>query len=375
MSLHRRRFGAWAVAASTSLVAMQGCSAHAPLRLGFLGGLRHGSGGLGESGRNGATLAIEERNSAGGVLGQAVHLQVEDSGQSAAEAQEAMRRLLVAGLDAVIGPFTSALAEAVVPLANQGGLLLLSPTVTSMDFVGRDDMLVRIHRSTRDNASDYARLLQRLGLRRASLAFDQDNRSFSRSWVAEFQQAHQTAGGALLPPQAFSSAGAPGFDPLARALLAPRPDVVLLVANATDAARLGQRVRLQAPGQALAAAEWAATDVLIELGGREIDGLMVLQPFDRAHTGVSYQRFLAAYRQRFAADPAFAAVAAHDAATVLMDAAARRPAGEALKIAVLSRGPFAGLQQDIQFDAHGDTQRKVVFTEVRGGLFKPLAGP
>lgn len=39
---------------------------------------------------------------------------------------------------------------------------------------------------------------------------------------------------------------------------------------------------------------------------------------------------------------------------------------------MLKHGPYQGLQQQISFDATGDTPRKVFFTEIRDGRFVPL---
>lgn len=368
--LHRRAaLGTLLAAAGWAL---PGCARTGGLHIGLLAGLAGRGAGLGEAGRNGVMLAVEQRNHVGGVRGRPVRLKVEDDGQNPGQAQAALRLLQGAGVDVVIGPFTSAMASAVLPLAEESGLLLVSPTVTAMSLHGKDDPLIRINRTTRDNASDYAQVLRRAGLRRAAVAFDLDNRSFSLSWLEEFRRAHAAAGGQVLEPLAFESGTDPGFGALAEALLAPQPDVVVLIANAVDGARLAQRLRQLAPKMPLAVAEWAATDTLIELGGRSIDGLMVLQPHDRDDRSPRFTAFLDDYQRRFGSEPSYGAVAAHDAATVVMDAAERRQDGQSLKAALLAHGPFQGLQQTITFDRFGDTTRKVVFTEVRDGRFRPL---
>jgi branched-chain amino acid transport system substrate-binding protein len=57
---------------------------------------------------------------------------------------------------------------------------------------------------------------------------------------------------------------------------------------------------------------------------------------------------------------------------VLFAALEKRAEGETVKAAVLKYGPYQGLQQQISFDATGDTQRKVFFTEIRDGRFVAL---
>lgn len=351
---------------------LAGCAGEEPLHLGFIGTLPQQASDLGVAGRNGAMLAIEQRNQAGGVRGRPVRLTVEDDRQDPAAAAAAFARLRAAGVDAVIGPFTSAMAAALVPLADAAALVMVSPTVTSMDFHGKDDHFFRLHRTTRDNAGDYARLLVRRGQRRIAVAYDLGNRSFSTSWLAEFRQALAAQGGSVLLAEPFQSMAEAGAGPLVDRLLGSRPDALLFIATAYDVARLGRLARARAPDIALAAAEWAATESLLELAGRSLDGLLILHPYDREDASPHYQAFDAAFRQRFQRAPGYSAVAGFDAATVLCQAAERRQAGRTLKQALVEAGPFDGLQQRIVFDRYGDTDRRVVFTEIRDGRFVVL---
>ena len=54
---------------------------------------------------------------------------------------------------------------------------------------------------------------------------------------------------------------------------------------------------------------------------------------------------------------------------MLFEVLGKREAGETVKAAVLRNGPYQGLQQQIVFDAKGDTQRNVFFTEISEGRF------
>lgn len=375
MTRLQRRHALQGVAAALALPAwatLPGCHAQQPLHLGFVGTLSRRASDLGESGRNGVTLAVETRNAAGGLAGQPVRLTVEDDGQNARQATLAFEALQAAGVQAVVGPFTSAVAATLVPLAGAAGLPLVSPTVTSMDFHGKDDQLFRIHRSTRDNARDYATVLAARGWRRTAVAMDIGNRSFTQSWLTEFSAAFAAGGGQVVLVESYSGDVDASATALVRRLLQAQPDGLLFLSNTLDTARLAQRSALLAPGLPRAAAEWAATEALPELGGRAIDGLLILQAYDRDDASPRYRAFDQAFRRRFLRAPGYAAVAAHDAATVVMQAHERRQRGQSLKDALLVHGPYEGLQQTIRFDRNGDTERRITFTEVRDGTFRAL---
>ncbi len=346
-----------------------GCSPDKPIRIGFIGGLSDRASDTGEAGRNGLVLAVEQRNQVGGVHGRHIDIVVQDDAQDPVKALAAIHALVAAHVDAVVGPFTSSVAAVVVPVVNQARIATISPTVTSGDFVGLDDYFIRINRTTRDNAMDYARLLYQRGQRRVAAAYDARNLSYSDSWRKEFRAAFTARGGQLVAEVAFESQADTGFGDIVQKMLAAQPDSLLFIASAIDVGRLAQQAEKRVPNMPVSASEWAASESLIELGGQAVEDLLIAQTYNRDDTAVRYRRFHDAYLARFAREPGFSSIAAYDATTVLLQAMDRQERGETVTQAILKYGPFEGLQQSIQFDRFGDTPRKVFFTEVHGGKF------
>jgi len=76
-------------------------------------------------------IAVRDVNAGGGVLGEPVELFHRDSGDASGEQLEiAMAELIERGVDVVIGPATSVLAERVIPLAAAAGVTVISPAAT-----------------------------------------------------------------------------------------------------------------------------------------------------------------------------------------------------------------------------------------------------
>lgn len=359
----------WPVAAGV----LAGCSLlGGPCRLGFIGPLSQRRADLGLAGRNGAILAVDACNATGGLQGQPVELWAEDDASDDATAVAALQRLLAARVEAVIGPFTTLTAQALLPQARQHGLLLLSPTLTVQSLAGQNDLLFRLNRSTRQNAAAYAWLMQHQGWQRVTLVCDDSNGPYAAAWAQDFRQAFEAQGGTLNPTLGYQASRHADLDALCRRILHRPCDALMLVASSLEVARLCQRLHRLAPDLPRAASDGAATQALLELGGHGADGLVVLQPFNPHDTSPSYQQFAQRYRQRFDEHPGYAAVAGHDAAQVLLQALARRAPGQTLKQALLSQGPFSGLQQPLAFDASGDAARQAWFVQVRQGEFVPL---
>ncbi len=349
------------------------CSPPQPYRLGFLGGLSGRVADLGVDGRNGVILAVERHNAAGGLGGRPLELIVRDDGQDPEAGRQATRELLDRGVEVIIGPMTSSVAVAVLPLLRGTPAVMVSPTVTATFLAGRDDNFLRVVSSTAVYASQSARhQRQQRGRARAAVIYDINNAAYSQSWLHDFRQTFEGLGGRVVKTLPFGFSQGETFLPAARELLAAGPDLVVVIANAVDAAMICQQVRKKDQAVALTMAEWASTERFVELAGAAGEGVTVPQLLNRNDTSPRYQDFRRAYRQRFAQEPGFAGLAGYDAAQVVLAALAQRQPGQGLKQAIIAQKTFQGVQQAIHIDQYGDAARRTFITEVRGGQYLTL---
>ncbi|MBI3530937.1 MAG: ABC transporter substrate-binding protein, partial [Burkholderiales bacterium] len=86
------------------------CGPQQPVQIGFIGGLSDRNSDNGQSGLNGVILAVEQFNRAGGLNGRMVELIARDDAQNKETAAKSASELVGAKVEAVIGPFTSAMA-------------------------------------------------------------------------------------------------------------------------------------------------------------------------------------------------------------------------------------------------------------------------
>ncbi len=182
----------------------------------------------------------------------------------------------------------------------------------------------------------------------------------------------QAGGAAIAVAVPYESSPDSNFEQVVRNMLDGKPDSLFFISGALDVARLAQQARKQAPALPIGASEWASTEQLIELGGEVVEGLLIVQNYDQSDESPRFKEFTEAYFKRFQRNPGYSSVSAYDAATVVLTALKNRNKGETVKAAALRSGPYAGMQQQIAFDANGDTQRKVFFTEIRAGRYVKL---
>lgn len=188
---------------------------------------------LGQALADGANRAILEINATAGVRGSPVLAITADEGDSLPEANEAISTLVDAGVDAVIGPASSATTLATLDQLLAEDIVTCSPTATSIaldDFPDRD-LFVRTAPSD---------TLQAIGM--ASLADQTGRTSVAMAWVDDaygrpFAQAIDDALRARPSMDLVANVAFPSSGPVEQAvaeLVAARPSVVLVAAG-TDA--------------------------------------------------------------------------------------------------------------------------------------------
>lgn len=352
---------------------ISGCVKKEPLQLGFVGGLSGRVADLGIGGRNGAMLAVEQRNAAGGVGGRPVRLRVRDDAQDPEMARNAVRELIHAGVTAIVGHMTSSMSVASVPLVNERKIVMVSPTTTTDYLSGQDDYFFRVSATTRQYASKMARYVRKeLALENVTFLYDLRNRAYTESWIENFRDEFEKSGGHIRKTASFESGPDVHLYDLVVRTLSPDTDGLGIVANAMDTAMLCQQIRKLNRRIPVFVSAWAATEKLATLGGIAVEDVIVEQFFDRNSTKPSYLAFRDAYRNRFGSDPGFASVNAYDATSLLLDAIAKRKKTETLKEALLALSSFQGVQGSIHLNAYGDSDRETFLSTVENGVYKAL---
>ncbi|MGC3997069.1 MAG: ABC transporter substrate-binding protein [Anaeromyxobacter sp.] len=355
------------------LLAAAGCRPSQPIPVGFVAGLTGRHYDLGISSRNGATLAVEELNAAGGVEGRPLELRVRDDRQDPQAAREAVTGLIGEGVVAIVGHVTSTMAVETLPIADREHVLMLSPTVSSAALAGRDDWLVTLHPSTAVAAHAVAAWLSaHRPVHRVAAIIDLSNRAFSESWRDQFAGQLQEHGGELIRSIAFTSGeGVMLRTPVAEALDA-QPDAVLVIANALDTAALCQLIRRRSADVLILGSDWGFTQDVIAHGGQAVEGAIFTQRIDLEAREPDLVRFRQAYVARFGRPADFAAAQSYEAVQMLARALRRDPTREGVRRAILQANDYAGLRGDLRIDATGDAQRRQLISTIRGGRIMVL---
>ncbi|MBU0480580.1 MAG: ABC transporter substrate-binding protein [Proteobacteria bacterium] len=359
--------------AVTLLLVLQGCSENKPIRIGFVAGLSGRIADLGINGRNGVQLAIEEQNRAGGINGRPISLIVVDDKQDKDEAVKAVQSLIDQNVVAIIGPMTSSMAMDTQAIISRHNILMMSPTVTTNELTGLEDNFLRICAPTRTYAAKVARhLLETMTDRSVVIVYDLKNKSYTESWVNDFRQVFETGGGSVLHTETYISGPDVHFQKVIENARSDKARGLVICASSLDAAILCQQARKLGWQIPITLSAWAATEKLIEMGGRAVEGVTVSQFFDRQNTNLHYLKFHRDFTERFQSNPGFAAINSYDVARILMQGLSEKNKSESLKDYILRVSTFKTLQGQVAIDGFGDGNRSSFMSTVENGQFIKL---
>lgn len=336
------------------------CQNDTPIKIGFIAGTSGRVADLGISGRDAVQMLVEGYNKKGGINGHRIELVIKDDRQDPETVRTAVQELIDDGVVAIVGPMTSEMAMTIIPALDTSQIPAVSPTASSQYLSGRNDYFFRVTSTSQEYATKSAAYhIKATNIRKIAVIFDKDNGSFTENWLNAFKEYFIAHGGEICAEIGFSGEQKRSFTEITRELLANEADEILIIANSMDSALLCQQIRKLDTAIPISLADWGATERLLELGGRTVEGVIVVQTFDRDHSGERYQRFREDYFERFKREPGFAGVYAYDAAQVVLTALKEQKKNQNLKETLYSLGKFQGLQGDFSFDEFGDVTRSL----------------
>lgn len=351
----------WLASICTAFI-LAACSEPEAHKVGFYACMEGRHSGLGLAGRNGVIQAVSDAN-----LNQ--QQQIELVVRNCAPPDEVNRifaEFQALGVKVVIGPMTSSHASVALPIAESHNILLFSPTATSSAFTGVDDGLLRVVSDTEEYAR-YAAKIVRTEAKRVALLYDQRNKAYSHYWRDAFTR-HFADSEHEVIAAGFDSSDIRVLNKVVASVAMKQPELLLVVANASDTAHIAQIAHSRMNKIHIMAAEWSALSKLTELGGHYVEGMRHIQFFDRRSTKKSYIDFSERYSQRFGRPVEFATLAGYDATTIAIQALYSAGAGS-LKEKIIASSPYEGVQGHIKMDAFGDSERAVHLSVIRGGEY------
>ena len=364
-----------AILAALLCATLAACGEPEPLRVGFAGPLEGRFSDLGVQGRNGLTMALEDINAAGGVQGRKLLLLAHDDGPTPETARTAILSLAADGVAAIVGPMTRVQTLAALPVAEEAGVPLLSPTTSTPLLSGRKDGFFRVIPASTTWARAMARhCLEQDGLRAVVTISDLDNEPYAAPYTEAFAERFTAGGGTVLAGLRVHSSQVGDWADIARQLRDLGTPAVHATTSARDLAALARQLRHQGQTLRIYSSMWACTSELLQAGGKAAEGILFAVSHSADNPRPEFRRFAGRYRERFGWEPNFAAAFGYECGLVLAEAlrgAGGDPARLSAALAGLTELP--GIVAPLRFDEFGDVQRPAFIVAVAGREFKTIA--
>jgi len=339
------------------------------IELGFFGALTGPQATFALSGRNGARLAIDEINAAGGVLGKKLSLLAEDDRNEPSEAASAVSKLITRNhVVALIGENASSRSLAAAPIAQSYGVPMVSPSSTNVEVTKKGDYIFRVCFIDPYQGKALA-LFARQNLKANTAAILIDSKSdYSVGLAAAFDNSFTAAGGKVVSQVKYAE-GDSDFSAQLTTLSALKPDVLFVPGYYTDAGLIARQARGLGLQAVLLGADGWDSPKLAEIGGAAVEGSYFSNHYSVDDPSPAVRKFVDAYKKAYGAEPDSIAALSYDAARLVADAIRRAGSTEGKRVrdALASTKDFPGVTGNITMDADRNPVKLPVILKVVNG--------
>ena len=342
-----------------------------PLVVGMIGALTGPEAHFGSESRNGAQMAVEEANAAGGVQGRQLLLRSYDSQSRPEEAANAMTRLVNQDRALfVVGENQSSLSLAMAPEAAKGEVPMIAPSSTNPRVTTEGGPYVfRVCFTDTFQGQLLARYAREtLKAERVAILVDQKS-DYAVGLAKVFATRFGALGGKIVAEQAYAKGDSDFRSQLTRTKAA-KPEVLFIPGYYSDVGPMARQAReLGMRATLLGGDGWDSGERLGQLAGAAVEGAMYSTHFAPDNPGGRVQEFIARYRARFGHVPDALGALGYDAARVGIDALRRSSGvgGPALREQIARTRDFDGITGRITLGPDRDAVKPAIIVKLVKG--------
>lgn len=357
-----------------STVCSSGCGEQDPLVIGCIGAFSGANAETGLAVRNGVVLRIEELNAQGGLNGRPVQLLIKDNKGDPALCRQELETFIAQGVQFVLGPVYSKMADATRVAIQGKDVLVMSPTMSTDSLSNLDDNILRVSWLASEQSRSLAGRLIASGAKKAGIVYDLRNKKYSEPLAEKFTEIVKSYGVAISMNNPVGKNGTPDMHKLARQISIKAPENLLLIVSPTDAADLAQHLRKQGDKTNLFGVSWTHSPELLFRGGRAVEGMIVPTILKNQADNPRYQKFVKTFTERFALTPSVISIRGYDAAGLLLEGMLKSTAltPGAVKQTIISMPPYPGVSSMIDLNEFGDSLGAYTLVRVENNAFKAL---
>ncbi len=321
----------------------------------------------GQASRDAIVLAVEKINKNGGILNRTLEVFFEDSQCDAKIGVTAIRKLLeINSVDFVIGDICDSVTASIIPIAENGKKILITPGSTSPDISHAGDYIFRFWFSENDLGGMVADEAYSLGYRRMAIIY------IDNAWGEAQKNAVSLKftglGGEVVGAERIGANA--DFRTVLLKLEDKKPDSYYIGVHPYGLASLMKQMReLNISKQVFSHGGLVGSTEVLGLGeGGILEGIMAPFVYNAS------QSFVHDFAARFGKEPGITADSSYDIVVSVAKIIENkgRIDSEAIKSGLYELKDYSGASGNITVDENGDTHRLLSMMVVRGGKLVPL---
>lgn len=351
----------------TVLALLSGCSKK-PVKMGFIADLTGRQSSLGITVRNGFQMAVDELNRSGGIRGREIEISIKTTQNDKEVCREQIRELLSEDVDVVIGPMNSSMAGTI--LEETGETLVISPTVSTDQLTGIDDMFFRVISTASNQGERLAESLLDRKENKAIIVIDEKNIEYTQPFSDGFRKIFTSVSGNTLEQLSFTDKGE--FQAIVDKIIASSPEAVVFASSGIDTAGLIQQLSKSSELPSLYSSYWGKASNVNEYGGRTVEGMVLVAGFANENKTERELEFEENYFQRYQSNPTFASQYAYECVMLYAEAVETAKSLDPAKVkeALLGLESFEGITDSYELDDFGDVLRKQSLFIIRNNEYE-----
>lgn len=348
-------------------------TAHADdIRIGQYVSLTGTTATFGQSMNKGVTMAIDDANAAGGILGQKIKLITEDDQSKPEEAKTAVIKLIKQQrVVALLGEIASSRSLAAAPEAQRAGIPMVSPASTNPKVTQVGDYIFRTCFIDPFQGSTMAKFAHdTLKVNQVAILKDVKN-DYSVGLAEFFERTFTGLGGQVVATESYSE-GDTEFRAVLTAIRAKNPQAIYVPGYYTEVGLIARQARELGLKVPLLGGDGWDSEKTLEIGGDAVNGSYYTNHLSAEDPSPVVQGFIQKYKAKNGEVPDAMAVLGYDAARILLDAIKRAGSTEGAKIraALASTKDFPGVSGSITIDADRNSKKNIVVLKIDGGKVK-----
>lgn len=338
------------------------------IKIGMVGPLTGDYSTYGQSVRNGVQTAVDEVNEKGGVNGFTLQLVAEDSKGDSTEAANAIQKLIDQDkVTAIVGAVLSGETATVAPIAQDSGVLMITPSSTAPGLADTGDYIFR-NVITDDvqaqQMADYA--VSELGLEKLAVLYA--NNDYGVALKDNFTAKAKDLGATVVAVESYLDRDEDFRAQLTK--IGDKAEALYIGGYYTEASKIAQQANRQGMKVRLLGADGFYSTKLVELGGDAVEGALFTAGFYSGDTAEDIQSFVSNYTQKYGDEPDMFAANAYDSMKIVAQALEKSGNDRAaLKTEMAAIEDYPGITGKTSFAENGEALKEVIILKVENGKF------